>query len=358
MHHPRLCFLDGLRGWGAASVLLYHTFVEIFPVSVPAREAMWRVFLFNGTFAVSIFFLVSGISLSIGFIRKPDRIGLLKIGLGRYVRLTIPILIACLFAWAAANSGATLDPTHRDNATSLASVLRFATFDVYANNNPALSPIPPLWTMPTELAGSAIVLVLLAVVRRSWTRSAIFAAAVILLWQRSPNLSAFVIGIAIAECFALAPRTARWRELAANLCIVLAMVTALFLPRSSEGHYVLVATLMVFGVSFSSLAITFLETGISRWLGKISFPLYCLHSIVIYSFGSWLQARLPTGSVWFVAAADCAIVAVCLAAAHALVGMDRAGIGMSRVVSRSILNLLTIRCVRARLASLGKAPAD
>ena len=115
----RLRFLDGLRGWGALTVVAYHTFIEVFPISTPVRDLLWKAFFFNGLFAVAIFFVVSGMSLSIGYLSSGDKTNLMRLGFGRYFRLTIPIFLAGLITWAAAVSGATVDAVHRENAASL-----------------------------------------------------------------------------------------------------------------------------------------------------------------------------------------------------------------------------------------------
>jgi peptidoglycan/LPS O-acetylase OafA/YrhL len=62
-------------------------------------------------FSVQIFFVMSGMSLSIGFITGHQRSTLLKIAAGRYFRLTGPILIACLMIWCLAHVGFIFDET-------------------------------------------------------------------------------------------------------------------------------------------------------------------------------------------------------------------------------------------------------
>ena len=63
----RLRFLDGVRGWAAVVVLLYHIFIDGLPAnSFMADRALWgKVFFLNGTLAVCVFFVVSGFSLSV-----------------------------------------------------------------------------------------------------------------------------------------------------------------------------------------------------------------------------------------------------------------------------------------------------
>lgn len=68
----RLRFLDGIRGWGALFVVLYHMYIQICPITPGAQSVMKRIFVFNGMLAVVLFFVVSGYSLSVGFLRTGD----------------------------------------------------------------------------------------------------------------------------------------------------------------------------------------------------------------------------------------------------------------------------------------------
>src|SRR5205814_10095243 len=65
---PRLTFLDGLRGWAAMAVLLFHVFILIFPPSNFAAIMLRKFVLFNGAFAVMLFFVISGFALSTPFV--------------------------------------------------------------------------------------------------------------------------------------------------------------------------------------------------------------------------------------------------------------------------------------------------
>lgn len=65
----RTYFLGGLRSWGSVIVLLYHTFVEIFPPTPEIGRVLLHLFPFNGGLAVFIFFIVSGYALSLGYIQ-------------------------------------------------------------------------------------------------------------------------------------------------------------------------------------------------------------------------------------------------------------------------------------------------
>src|ERR1700722_572978 len=74
----RLRFLDGLRGWAAVVVLLHHVFIDGLPANaLMADRSLWaKVFFLNGTLAVSVFFVISGFSLSIRYLETGNGSGL------------------------------------------------------------------------------------------------------------------------------------------------------------------------------------------------------------------------------------------------------------------------------------------
>jgi Acyltransferase family len=103
----RLRFLDRLRGWAAVVVLLHHLFVDGLPAnSFMAYRALWaKVFFLNGVLAVSVFFVISGISLSIRYLETGDARALGRIAAGRYLRLALPIFAICAVTYALLVSG-------------------------------------------------------------------------------------------------------------------------------------------------------------------------------------------------------------------------------------------------------------
>lgn len=74
----RIYFLDGIRGWGAIMVVLFHFYILGFPISLEASVFLKKIFLFNGGMAVYLFFIASGFSLTIGYFNKQNSIILKK----------------------------------------------------------------------------------------------------------------------------------------------------------------------------------------------------------------------------------------------------------------------------------------
>src|SRR6266508_664015 len=169
MHHStpaRFGFLDGLRGWGAVFVLLFHVLCDGLPPYPPIAEMLSLFVPFNGRFAVYVFFIVSVFSLTIDYLIRGNPVSLAKMAVGRYLRLAVPVFFACLVVHLAMLAGLIAAPSERlpifqqmiRFEPTAAHLFRFSLFDVFFNYRYADTYIGPLWTMSYELVGSFIVM--------------------------------------------------------------------------------------------------------------------------------------------------------------------------------------------------------
>jgi Acyltransferase family len=173
MHHStpaRFGFLDGLRGWGAVFVLLFHVLCDRLPPYPPIAEMLSLFVPFNGKFAVYVFFIVSGFSLTIDYLIRGNPVSLAKMAVGRYLRLAVPVFFACLVVHLAMLAGLIAAPSERlpifqqmiRFEPTAAHLFRFSLFDVFFNyrhaDTYADTYIGPLWTMSYELVGSFVVM--------------------------------------------------------------------------------------------------------------------------------------------------------------------------------------------------------
>ena len=107
----KLNYLDGLRGWAAAIVLLDHWMLMGYndPTS-QSQSVLWESWLFrtplrlfiDGGFAVSIFFVLSGYVLMIKYMKNQGRTDLITSGLiKRYPRLMFPAFVSLIlyYSW-------------------------------------------------------------------------------------------------------------------------------------------------------------------------------------------------------------------------------------------------------------------
>jgi peptidoglycan/LPS O-acetylase OafA/YrhL len=300
----RITAMDGLRGWAALSVVIFHFTWEAFGRSRPEFRELLPSIVGNGRLAVVIFFTLSGYVLTIRRWRRVDNPPYLIGVTRRYVRLTIPILAASLLMLALMSLG--LTPT-RDAAQiapgwfnelanftpSLLGAIDFALVRTYWSTDAPLYH-PFLWTMIVELWGSVIVFAISQSPR--WLRepyTALLLCCVFFLWV-FPFVTCFFLGATLAlmqrDGLIFGKPPGRTESMLATLIFAVALViggiynvspytlgpTRLdqFGPTAAIG-FILVVT------AIRSTPITvFLMTPFSQMLGRLSFPLYLMHGLI------------------------------------------------------------------------------
>lgn len=325
----RFRFLDGLRGWAAFAVLIYHIFIDGLPANAFMADRGWwaRVFVLNGTLAVCIFFVVSGFSLSIRYLATGDARGLARIAAGRYVRLAIPIFAICVVSYVLMVTGligpaesrpAPLDMFLRFTPT-IEGLLGFSLFKVFFAYSNAESYDPPLWTMSYEFFGSFIVFAILALVRSWPPRTVVFVALFLPLMVGQSYYALFVGGILIAD---LVSRLHLWpgaNRAGAALCAG-GMALGLFLTPWFDTVYIAVAMLLVAGIALCAPIRSLFENRFGDLLGWISYPLYLVQAPVVYAFSvgglHYLSAFGFDDATqrWIVGAATVPVAIVCAVA--------------------------------------------
>lgn len=333
----RLRFLDGLRGWGAVFVLLYHVFCDVVPVTAGSADFLRQLIPFNGGIAVMTFFLVSGFALSTKFLADGDYRTLVQIGAGRYFRLVIPILFACALVHLALVFGLIAPPAGRlpqlqpivGFDPTLWHLLRFTLFDVFFNYDPADTYITPLWTMKIEFQGSFLVLAVVALALPLPGRPALLAITAACFLAFDSMFALFVSGIALADAF-LRGWIDRLPPPVALAMIVISSMTVWLLDWSVVTWLHMVATIaLTIGCIGYMPARKWLSGPVSRHLGIISFPLYLIHAPLLLmiaapltlNFGQSAGARL---------AIDLLTVLLSFVAAYAIVPANEYSIRISR----------------------------
>ena len=345
----RLKFLDGLRGWGAVVVLLYHVLCNGLPINALFSDHLRLLVPLNGTLAVLIFFLVSGWSLSARYLADGDFEAWLRILTGRYLRLAIPIFGACLivhfvmvFGWVSPpgerlplfREAFNFDPT-------LAHLVKFSLLDVFYDYNLSETYIGPLWTMSIELQGSFLVLLAIVMVGRLAGRGLLlFGFGCLVLWL-SPTattamLALFPIGAALADAFSRG-----WVDAISKPIALLLLLTGCAAP-----------ILLPYGVTawglFGAFALTLGSIGLPRtraWLsaplsvhlGKISFSLYLMHGPVLCFLGEPLMRHYGTGLPMQLLV-QLAIVVCSFVAAYAFLPVNELAIAVAQRFAKFVVN--------------------
>ena len=338
----RLTFLDGLRGWGAIVVLFYHVLCQAFPAHASISYPGQLFIPLNGPLAVSVFFIVSGFSLSIGFLESRDARGLVKIAAGRYLRLAIPIFATCLIvhlvmiASLVAPMADRLPPTNAalNFESTWGGMTRFALWDVFFNYDLGRTYAGPLWTMRLELMGSAAVFAAIVVLARPtlWRPAALFAAGLAIM-VLSPTrdegmIGLFPIGAALADCF-----WRGWLErvplLIAAALLALGCVGPFAGVRPYETSANLVAVALTAGCLVAPAVRAALSGPFAAALGRLSFPLYLIHGPVIVLIGEPLMRHFGRDTVSKVGI-DVAVIVLSIGAGVLFEPANRAAVMAAR----------------------------
>jgi peptidoglycan/LPS O-acetylase OafA/YrhL len=357
----RLKFLDGLRGWGAVVVLLYHVFCDGVPVDDAFAEKLKLFLPFNGVMAVFVFFVVSGFSLSVRYLADGDIRRWLKIAAGRYLRLAIPIFAACLLVHIVMVCGLVDPPGERlakfsrffNFDPTVAHLLKFSLFDVFFRYSALETYIGPLWTMSPELFGSFVVLVAVVVCRPLFARSLfLLALAGLMLWLAPTDstvavLALFPVGAAIADWFNRGWLDAVPKPVAFMLLLIGCLVPVL-LPASVMNWGLIGTSSLMLGCIAIARIRNWLSGPISAHLGKISFPLYLMHGPVLCFVGEPLMRHFGH-SLGLKILIELTVVVLSFAAAYAFWPVNEFAISAARRFAETVTRPFFVSQAPAKL---------
>jgi peptidoglycan/LPS O-acetylase OafA/YrhL len=189
-------------------------------------------------------------------------------------------------------------------APNLKDALYEGTFGAFKNDANVYNPV--LWTMKLELWGSFLVFGSLLIIGKLRNRWVLYGVLVLLLWRT--YYPAFVLGVAACDYYFNRPEGAVRRALergwwvavlAAALLIGSYPITELHgtVWANVPGFWPVQAhTLAAIGIVVAILSARGLQRALSsrtgRFLGRISFPLYLLHFLVLGSYTSYLFVHL------------------------------------------------------------------
>jgi len=389
----RIGYLDGIRGWAALFVLQHHVIIFlVLPAYYPdfftarssrilttqiltgdARASVFAAlsligtkfiqFITDGYFFVLVFFVLSGFALSATQL-DPRRRNLPLASTGRYFRLMIPILSTTLIAYALLrtslffNAEAALKIPSLNGwlgsfyqfHASFKDAIEFATFGVFFNYDSKPTYNSSLWTMPIELQGSLLIFSLLAIFKQNariqWK---IVLVLSLYLWFTIPRLACFSFGYTLAEINAGKVFETTKTRVFDCLCIGCFIIVGCLRTITFELQFpyreqlsTLLATLLILSVCGSSTLRRFFSNGLSRFLGRISFPMYLMQVIVICSWSAYLIVKMSALN-WSNQIAAMILwlttVALCIAISVLLLPVERLSITGAKALGRRLLVL-------------------
>ncbi|MFM0597992.1 acyltransferase family protein [Paraburkholderia dilworthii] len=310
----RKAYLDGIRGWAALMVLLSHLVHNFAAQAAPALNKPVLLFPTDGALAVYFFFVVSGFALSTRFVNTGSVRDVTSLAIRRYPRLFIPIAVATAMSfivWRAglifshqaapvANSDWWLG-TFYNFPPSIWGAVKFATFDVFFAYNSEATYNSAFWTMQVELFGSMLVFGLMTVFAPAKRWPVYLTSFVILLFLKTPML-AFLLGMVAAEIDRQRDAKDKAPHAMENIVGYIGISSVVAFSTFGRGWYddpralAFAAFVFVIAVMHVERAQRFFLNRVSQALGKISFPLYLTHMILICSLSSYLYVHwLATG---------------------------------------------------------------
>lgn len=332
-HTHKIEALDSVRGIAAFSVVFWHFASIFFPAAIGARVSTahtgserWLyesplAALYSGSFAVSLFFILSGFVLTLRFF-SGKQTSLFPAAMKRYFRL-MPIALASvlisygllalgLYTNVKLHAGITESPwmgsAYFAFDPNFLTALWQGVLGVFATQVGAdITYNPVLWTIYYEMLGSLLIFGLATLCRGHSKRWILYGIA--LLAFIDTNFAGFIVGMVLADLYATVPTLyARIEKLpifyqlsAFALAFAIGSYPSIDMMED-KGKYWNMLTLspgdefvsrtilqLAAGTILIVLALTWrklrhiLEHRILLWLGRVSYALYAVHLIILYS---------------------------------------------------------------------------
>lgn len=293
--------------------------------------------LWNGNFAVCIFFVLSGYVLSRPYYFGNRLETLRDRYLKRYLRLSVPIAASVFIGYILMKDGLLLNQagagiSHSDwlksyfaFTPSFADALRDAAYRVILLGEDRYNP--PLWTMKVEFIGSLITFAFYTLMPApgAWRKVIHYAIAVLIIGVLAGKDGVFYYAFLLGGLIWALPKPRgiyTWLLLGAGWFLASFQYDALFrwMPDpvvwDQKYSYSVAGAFLVLWSLRSGMCDGFLASSPMRFLGRLSFSLYLTHFFVLSTFSCWflvrMQARLSR-PIW--ASADLLLSALLLFAA-------------------------------------------
>jgi peptidoglycan/LPS O-acetylase OafA/YrhL len=317
--------IDGIRGWAALCVVIFHLCLETFAKLHPHFVNPGSFFFFDGPMAVYIFFILSGDALSTPFLSSGNKTVLDKMVVKRYFRLVAPILIMTAVTVIAIEIGVVRNNeaaaiVHREdwlgvlmpNEFTMLQALKYPFLTVFSLGSRGEGFNPFLWTMPIELMGSFLVFSYLYVHGRIRNPKLAIVAIIAFTFAANTWYTLFFIGVlfsylrttgalerirgktlmrVIAPAIALSAYALEYRFLSVPDITKAADVLDTIIIFAQDNKKFLMAVLFVVGTYLSKDMCGFFRNRISRFLGTVSFPIYLAQALVVCTFSSYVITR-------------------------------------------------------------------
>lgn len=345
-HKNKLGFLDGVRGVAMLIVVLHHFGLAFFPAinyldpgkihlgdgstELLIAKTPLNIF-FNGGFAVSIFFVLSGFVLSYKFHLSGSRKLLTDYAAKRYFRLFLPVAVSIVLCYVlhlcglfTNHTAGTLTKSEEwlgglfSGMKGPGDVLKNLFVDVFLNNDNRYNAV--LWTMTIEFLGSLLLFSFLALAGNSQRTLLLhLLVGILILLTDKQFYASFILGSLISRLFITGfsfPEGVK--GILIKILLLAAGVYFSSFPQGSHTResmwrwldwswtsgynlfHVVGAFCILFVICFDKTLIRFFSIRPFLYLGKISFSFYLIHLPVMCSLGFYLFGMFWKPGTYFV----------------------------------------------------------
>lgn len=323
----KIKYLDGLRGLAAFVVVLSHFAVVFFPALYTANVFETRFVsqldlivagtplnvLYNGNFAVCIFFILSGYVLTYKFFRDKNPEALASGAFRRYLRLLVPVLFSNFLIFILMKFSLFYNVEVGFVSRSMwwfsdmwtfrpdfFGMLKESFFGVFTLDECNYNPV--LWTMTYEFFGSFLVFIVAAVFGRFKYRNLIYFVLCCLLFQT--YYMAFIAGLILSDLtfngYLEVFETKIGKLILVGLLlgsypagmdVTNTMYTFFqfsFINDNPMFFHILGSVCIMLAILNSKKLQRLFSTRPLAFLGRISFPMYLVHLPIIGTFSCFL----------------------------------------------------------------------
>lgn len=336
----KIYYLDGIRGLAALIVVFGHFMNAYYPALLTASievshfESYIDVKLadtpfnlvFNGYFAVSIFFVLSGFVLTNKFFKSSGNEFIVSSAIRRYIRLVIPVAFSCTIAYLILKFSLFYNneladytkaywylPNYYNFEASFIEMIIKSLLETFVHGVDYTSYNAVLWTMKIEFLGSLLVFSIALLIGKLRNRFILYI--VLIIFFAKTYYLAFLLGLIMSDIHNNREKLFHpFKNVYSQLLLI---CLGLFLGSYPQvvdtsnsiynyltfewlgGRYnsmilshILGATIILIVVLNSNKLQNIFSLRPFRFLGEISFSMYLLHFIILFSFSSKLTILL------------------------------------------------------------------
>jgi peptidoglycan/LPS O-acetylase OafA/YrhL len=380
----KLQHIEGIRGLAAIIVVLHHYTLAFYPAlnfgdisqahigngSLELLMANTPInLIYNGGFAVCIFFILSGYVLSNSYHQTNNPKILIQYAIKRYFRLLVPVSASIIIAYVFikigfmhnSNLGAVTKTndwlsTAFDHDRGILAVIKNIFVDVFFFKDNQYNPV--LWTMTYELIGSFLIFSFLLLIHPFKYKMSLFIGLILVLFFTDNNFyAAFILGVVLNKYVMQQQAEDNVMVIPKWLLVLILFVGIYFCSYplaidvnhtiygfitfsfllNYEFYHVLGSFIVMFVILHSEKLKTILSGKTMRYIGKISFSFYLLHFIILCSFSCYLFSLFYSKCHYNLAvllACLCSLPLIGISAMFYYQCFDKSGIKLSEKVLR------------------------